>query len=101
MHLVSLDSGSTDVSFLSLSHSGDPAWKRLMNSPLPLDGQISLITEILSDPDETEVVKGLSGDEAQSFVDVVDKVLPFSLHKDRLDNSDLRFVIVPSRCWIA
>ena len=66
-----------------------------------MDGQISLITEILSDRDEPEVVKGLSGDEAQSFVDVVDKVFPFFLVGGRLSDSDLDLVIVPSRCWIA
>ena len=85
----------------SLAHSGDPAWKRLINSPLPLDGQISLIAEVLSDRDEIEVVKGLSGDEAQSFADVVDKVLPFSLHEDRLGDSDSDFAVVLNRCWIA
>ena len=61
---------------LFLTYSGDPAWKRLINSSLTSDERITLITHILSDRDETEVVEGLSEVDAQSFVDVVDKV-PF------------------------
>ena len=48
----------------------------MINRPLAKDERISLITDIFSDRDETEVVKCLSGDDAQSFVDVIDEVLP-------------------------
>ena len=51
-----------------------PAWKRLIGHPLPFDEQISLITDIFSNRDEIEVVERLHGDNAQLFVDVVDKV---------------------------
>ena len=63
---------------LFLTCSGVPAWKRVVDLPLASDEQISLIADIFTDRDETEVVKCLYGDDAQSFVDVLDKVLPYS-----------------------
>ena len=63
---------------LSQTYNGDPAWKRLITSdPLTSDVRISLITDIFSDNDETEAAKGLCGDDAQTFVDVVEEVLHF------------------------
>ena len=62
-----------------LACSGVPAWKRAVELPLASDEQISLITDIFSDRDEIEVVKRLYGDDAQTFVDVIDKVPPHSL----------------------
>ena len=50
----------------------------MIDRPLATDERISLITDMLSDHDETEAVKNLSGSDAQSFVDVVDEVLPHS-----------------------
>ena len=64
---------------LFLTCSGVPAWKRTVELPLASDEQISLITDIFSDPDEIEVVKRLYGDDAQTFVDVIDKVPPHFL----------------------
>lgn len=58
-----------------LTHSGTPAWKRLIDRPFYLDKQVSLTTHIFSDRDETETVRHLRGDDAQSFVDVVDQVI--------------------------
>ena len=49
-------------------------WKRLINRPLSADERISLITTIFSDRNETEAVSHLCGDDAQSFVDVIDEV---------------------------
>ena len=72
---------------ICFSHStGIPAWKRLVNCTLSLDEQISLIADIFSDHDETKVVTSLRGDDAQSFVDVMDEVcLPiFSLRRNNL-----------------
>ena len=46
--------------------SGIPAWKRLIDRPLPKDERISLIADIFSDRDETEAVKCLRGGDAQS-----------------------------------
>jgi len=48
----------------------------LIDRPLAKDQRISLITYMFSNRDETEAVKRLSGDDAQSFVDVIDEVLP-------------------------
>jgi hypothetical protein len=56
--------------------SGTPAWKRLIDRPLTSDQRISLITDIFSDRDETETVRQLRGDDAQSFVDVTEQVTP-------------------------
>ena len=43
---------------------------------------MSLISDIFSDPDDTKVVKHLDGDDAQSFVDVIDEVLAYSFISD-------------------
>lgn len=52
-----------------------PAWKRLIGRFLTRDERVPLIKTIFSDRDEVEAVKCLRGDDAQSFVDVVDEVL--------------------------
>lgn len=49
----------------------------MIELPLASDDQISLITDIFSDRDEIEAVERLDGDDAQCFVDVLDRV---SLH---------------------
>ena len=59
-----------------LTCSGTPAWKRLTDRPLTKEDCVSLITDIFSDRSEIETVKRLRGDDAQTFVDVMDKVLP-------------------------
>ena len=46
----------------------------MVKLPLASDEQISLITEIFSDHDETEAVNSLCGDDAQFFVEVIDEV---------------------------
>ena len=96
-------SGTTLLSGLTRSSysKGIPLWKSLVDSSLTLNEQTILITDIFSDRDETEAVKSLRGEDAQSFIDLVDKVLHFSLLEDRLSDSNLDFVITLSRCWIA
>ena len=47
----------------------------MVNRPVMTDRRADLIKVILSDRNETEAVKRLSGDDAQSFVDVIDEVL--------------------------
>ena len=54
-----------------------PAWKRLISGPLPTDERISLITAIFSGRNEADVVN-LHGDNAQTFIDVIDEVLSHS-----------------------
>ena len=55
--------------------SGIPAWKRLISHPHGADERISLITEVFNHG-ETQAVRRLTGDDAQSFVDVIDEVFP-------------------------
>ena len=56
---------------------------------LTADERISLITTIFSDRDEVEIVKDLQGDDAQSFVNVIDEVLrPFISEVSRSFDSD-------------
>ena len=58
--------------------SGTPAWRRLIDRLPAADERISLITDMFSDHDETEAIERLHGDDAQSFVDVIDEVFPHS-----------------------
>jgi len=51
------------------------AWKRSIDRPIAIDKRISLITAIFSNRGVAEVVKRLSRDDAQAFVDVVDQVI--------------------------
>ena len=39
-----------------------------------MDKRVSLITTIFSDDNEVEIVEGLSGSDAQAFIDMVDEV---------------------------
>ena len=55
-----------------------PAWKRLISYTLTTGERIPLITTIFSDRDEVEMVRNLSGDDAQTFIDMTDEV---RLHK--------------------
>ena len=47
----------------------------MISQTLALDERISLITTIFSDSNQVEVVGQLSGDEAQSFIDIIDEVI--------------------------
>ena len=59
--------------------SEHPSWKRLINHTLTMDERISLITEIFTDSNQTQMVANLSGDDAQAFVDVIDEVGPYTI----------------------
>ena len=62
-------------------------WKRLIDHPLAVAERVSLIVDLLSDRNETEAAKCLSGDDAQSFVNVVDEVIPHAFTSE--DSTDL------------
>lgn len=65
------------VGLTCLSHSnGTPLWKCLVDRSLTSDELTSLITDISSEQEDTEIAKGLTGNDAQTFVDVIDEV-PF------------------------
>ena len=55
-------------------HSDSPTWKFLISCPLVAHECISLITAIFSDKNEIGVVQSLRGDNAQAFIDKIDKV---------------------------
>ena len=64
--------GSPDPLHISL-------WENLVNRSLASDECVSLIANIFSDHHETEAVKRLRGEDAQSFVDKTEEVLPSTL----------------------
>jgi len=67
---------------LLLASSTIPAWKRLTDRPLDANERISLITDIFSDRSKIDAVRHLRGNDAQSFVDVIDEVfLSFGLEE--------------------
>ena len=76
------------------------AWKRSVDSPLTTNKRISLVTAIFSDRNAAEVVKRLSRDDVQSFVDVIDEVLPHSSTQEPTDLNP-KFPVVMGRRWIA
>ena len=48
--------------------------RRLLDHPLGSEERTSVITDIFSVRDDAEIVARLRGDNAQSFVDVIDEV---------------------------
>lgn len=50
-----------------------PTWKRLISPTISANERIDLIISVFSDRDEFEVLKYLSGGDAQAFVDVIDE----------------------------
>ena len=55
-------------------YSDPPAWQRLISYTRPTPERTDLISSIFSDRDEIDVVKHLSGDDAQTFIDAVNEV---------------------------
>lgn len=54
----------------------------MIRGTLTTDERVSLITIVLSDEDECERVRNISGDDAQAFIDMIDEVsAPFRLQK--------------------
>ena len=51
-----------------------PVWKHLADGPLTADERVSLIADLLSDEDEINTLKALSGSDTQSVIDVIDEV---------------------------
>ena len=80
-----------------------PAWKQLISRTSTTDERISLITTIFVDRDQVEMVMRLSGDDAQTVVDVIDEVRPCIILPSRSGWVDSRpnFHTLSARCWIA
>jgi len=87
--LHQLLSPTTDLSNL-------PAWKQLINYTIATRDRIPLITTIFSDRGEAEKVRRLSGDDAQTFIDMVDEASPQNGWVD----SRSHFYTLSARCWI-
>jgi hypothetical protein len=62
-----------------ITYSDPPSWKQLINDSLSMNERISLMMSIFSDHDEVEVVGRLSGEHAQTFVDLIAEVGTFTL----------------------
>ncbi|KAF9793424.1 kinase-like domain-containing protein [Thelephora terrestris] len=57
-----------------LSSFDIPAWKCLISRPLSADERTHQVKTLFLDSNETEAAKHLRGDDAQCFVDVIDKM---------------------------
>ena len=57
-----------------LMFSNPPPWRQLISPGLPTNECIRLIISIFSDHDEARAFEYLSGNDAQTFVDTIDKV---------------------------
>jgi len=79
-----------------------PAWKRLISHPPAQSERAPLITAIFADNNEVEMVRNLCGDDAQTFVDLVDEVRLCSLSplKHGLVDLQSEFYPLSVRCWI-
>ena len=53
--------------------------KRLINPAISTDERIRLIATISSDDDQVKVVGPASGDDAQTLIDVIDEVSPYTI----------------------
>ena len=73
LHVLAPDRVYVTDQFLRCSDL--PVWKHLADSPITMDQRVSLIADILSDQDEIDAFKALSGGDAQSVIDVIDEVL--------------------------
>ena len=51
-----------------------PSWKRLIGDTLTIDERVSLITAIFSDRNQAKMVGYLSGDDAHTFINMMDEV---------------------------
>lgn len=60
-------------------YSDIPTWKNLITHTLTTHERVSLITMIFSDRDQTETVRRLNGDNAQTFIDTIDKVRSYTI----------------------
>ncbi|KAF9645728.1 kinase-like protein [Thelephora ganbajun] len=66
---------ASEVLEVLLTPADPQAWKRLISHTLSTSERISLITSIFSDRDEVEVLRNLSGNDAQALINVMDEVL--------------------------
>ena len=56
-----------------------PGWKHLISGPLAKHERASMIATIFSNRDEIDTIRNLSGDDAQTLVNVIYEVCPHTL----------------------
>lgn len=78
-----------------------PSWKLLVLSSLTAHERISLITTMLSNRDEVEVVKHIRGEDAQILVDAIYEARSYILSSPKNGATDLdsNFRVSSIRCW--
>ena len=57
-------------------YSEQPPWKQLITRTFTTRERISLITTTFSDSNQVKMVNQLSGDDVQTFIDVLDEASP-------------------------
>lgn len=57
-----------------LVDSNTPAWKRLIDHPLPQSEVISIIDSIITSKDELKMICNLRGDDAQTLINTIHEV---------------------------
>ena len=78
-----------------------PLWKRLISYPLSTHERIALITSIFSDHGEVEAVEHLTGNDAQTFIDLIDEVSTYIISSGcSLVNSHQSFLALSVRGWV-
>ena len=70
---------------LILSQPRRPACGRLIRRAFTLHELPSLVEAIFSNNNASETIRSLLGDDAQTFVDVIDEVRPTSAHRESAD----------------
>ena len=63
----------------------------MISYSLSVEARIRLITSIFSDRDEVEVVGRLSGDDAQTFIEAIDKVNSYTIPHSEAENKRVDF----------
>ena len=85
----------------SLVCSDPPDWKRLISDTLDTRERVSLITTIFSEQNGLEMVRHLRGEDAQAFVDAIDKVRSRAPQSPKTRQSTPAQTSVPlDRSWI-
>ena len=56
-----------------------------------MDERTTLIASIFSDREEVEVIKSFPGDDAQSFINIIDEVSYYAISRSETDNKRVDF----------
>jgi len=99
--------GASGIDRNLMSESGAPlpsydqAWERLISGTVPQDELAPLIETVFSNGDVTSMVDGLQGNDAQTFIDVIDTVCTLLLRPWRMDYlTSVSIFCMSVRRWI-